>query len=170
MGSAAAAQHGQIAGHGGGKGERAVPQGGDHGLLPGQKAHSPLGAQPVQQLEVAQGVFQPAAQAAQQHEAAIAQLQPPAQGEHHVGVILLGGELGDVGVLGRIAQGVEVPHHQVGGDTIGHQGVIAPVGGNDIVPGGGGGAQGQGQRHGPHYITDTVLICHNGPSLIHCVF
>ena len=32
--------------------------------------------------------------------------------------------------------------------------------GDDIVTGGGEGTQGEGQRHGPHHITNTVERCH----------
>ena len=110
--------------------------------------------QPVQKLEIAQGVLQPAAHASQQDKAAVAQLQALADGVDHVGVVLFGGELNDIGVIGLMAQRVEVPHRQVRVDAVGHQGVEAPVGGDDVVPGDGVGAKAGSQGHGPHDVTD----------------
>ena len=62
---------------------------------------------------------------------------------------------------GGATQGIKVAHHKVRRDAVGHQGVIATVGGDDVVPRSGVGAQRGGQGHGPHHITDALVIGHD---------
>ena len=121
----------------------------------------PLGSQPVQQLEVAKGVLQPSTHAAQQNESPVAQLQTLTKSVDHVSIILLRWELDHIGMGGGATQGIKVAHHKVRRDAVGHQGVIATVGGDDVVPRSGVGAQRGGQGHGPHHITDALVIGHD---------
>ena len=58
-----------------------------------------------------------------------------------------------LGWLGRWPR-VEVAYRQIGVNAVGHQGVEPPVGGDDVVPQDGVGAQGRGEGHGPHDIAD----------------
>ena len=108
-------------------------------------------------------MLQPSAHPAQEDEAAVAQLQALAQGEDHIGVVLLRRELDDVGVAGPVAQGVEVAHRQVGVHPVGHQGVEPQVGGDDVVPQLGVGAQRGRQGHGPHNVADVKRGIHGIP-------
>ena len=150
----AQAEGGPEAGETGGEGHGLIPEDGGHRPLPGQNAPGPLGGQPGEGLEVGQGVLQTAPHAPQQDEAAEAPVQTLPQGVHHVGVVLGRGELDHVRVAGPPAQGVKVPHHQVGGHAVGLQSLIPLVGGNDKVLCPRVGTQGPGQGHGPHYIAD----------------
>ena len=108
--------------------------------------------------------------APQQNETAVTQLQPLTDGVDHVGVVLLRRKLNHVGVVGPVAQGVEVPHRQVGVDAVGHQGVEAQVGGDYVVPLGGIGAQVWGQGHSPHNIADTGSGTHGAHSFSAAVY
>ena len=128
--------------------------------LPGQKALGPLTGQPVQQLQIAQRMLQASSHTAQHHKPAVAQIQALPQGKYHVRIVLFRGQLNHIGVVGHLPQRVKVPHHQVGVYPIGHQRIIPPVGGNDIVPRGRAGAQRQGQGHRAHHIADSVFTLH----------
>ena len=109
---------------------------------------------------MSEGWGNPSARYALGSEAAVAQLNAVAQSGQHVSIIFLHRELDDIVVVGGVALRVKIAYRQIGNNSVSHEGVKATVGRNDIVVGTGVRAQGEGEGHRAHYITDSFVIHH----------